>query len=171
MLSNARPQQNPGCSSFTTSRAKHRIWIQHRLHCVNHNAWIIISLDISFMPGSVLHCVGSVLPVPFPYNSMHFIAMADQEPRTWICTDFYACCRYKFISKRKKKRTNLQLKYFVSVLIASFPLIMTLLPLSMVKIPKGELLLVTHVCYKTCDELVLYPSTFLSALWHWHSPL
>lgn len=97
------------------------------------------------MPGSVLHCVGSVLPVPFPYNSMHFIAMADQEPRTWLCTDFYACCRYKFISKRKKKRTNLQLKYFVSVLIASFPLIMTLLPLSMVKIPKGALLLVTHV--------------------------
>lgn len=77
MHSNATPHQSPGRSSFPASRAKHIILIQYGLHYVNHNAWIIISLDI-FVPGSVSHCVGSVLSVPFLLHSLHFIIVADQ---------------------------------------------------------------------------------------------
>lgn len=71
------PQESPGHSNFTTSRAKPITSIQYGLHLVNHYTWIIISFNI-FVPGSVLHFVGSVLFVPFLLHSLHFIIVADQ---------------------------------------------------------------------------------------------
>lgn len=70
MCSNTTLQKSPGCFSFSISIVKHIILVEWGSHLVNHNAWIVISLDVS-LSESLLHCVVSILSVSTSFPALY----------------------------------------------------------------------------------------------------